>query len=116
MNATMPFIPTPVPKAARTLNFCSALNPTSCKLLLRLSKFLTVSSQTSIPDPGRIFQPGFRATLDSRTGDRLHNRVTYHRLAGAATCAVIFREMLDECHDAVHSHYRSESRSNFKLL
>src|SRR5579872_3026282 len=102
----MPFTPTSVLRAAQTLKLCSALNPTSCKLLLRLSKFLTVPSQTSIPDPGRISQPGFREILDSRTGDRVHSRVPYHSLVDSATCAVIFGEMLGAWRDAVpvHSH------------
>src|SRR5579864_9114018 len=100
----MPFIPTSALRDTQTLKACSALNPTSWKLLLRLSKFLTVPSQTSIPDPGRIFQPGFREILDSHTDDRVHSRVPYHSLVDSATCAVIFGEMLGEWRDAVHSH------------
>src|SRR5579863_9899968 len=111
----MPFIPTSVLGAAQTLKLCSALNPTSCKLLLRLSKFLTVPSQASIPDPRRIFQPVFREILTSRTDDRVHSRVPYNRVVGSATSAVIFREMLDEWRDAVLSHERSESRSNLEM-
>src|SRR5579864_5877713 len=100
----MPFTPTSVLSAPQTLKLCSALNRTSCKLLLRLSEFLTVPSQTSIPDPRRIFQHGFRETLNSHTDDRVHTLVSYHRLVGAAPCAVIFGERRNEWHDAVHSH------------
>src|SRR5579872_2900010 len=92
----MPFTPTSVLRAAQTLKLCSALNPTSWKLLLRLSKFLTVPSQTSIPDPGRLFHRSFRESVGFPTDHRVHTRVTYHRLVGWASCTVIFREGLRE--------------------
>src|SRR5579864_7843074 len=104
----MPFIPTSVLRAVQTLKLCSALNPTSCKLLLRLSKFLTMPSQTSIPDPGRIFHSSFPEMLECHTDHRVHTRGPYHRLGGWASCAVIFRDGLREWLDAVHSHSHSE--------
>ena len=104
MNAAMPFIPSSVLSAPQILNRCPALNLTSCTLLFRLSDSLTVPSQTSIPDPGRLSQPRFREILDSRSDDRVLTRVPYDSLVCVATCGMIFGEMLDEWRDAVHSH------------